>query len=629
MLSYFRNKGASIVVKLLMGMLVLSFAVWGIGDIFSPNSSGQSIADAGDTEVTQQEFLFNLRRQNAQLRANGFSEEMLAGINLSEVVVNQLVTRAVYEEEARKMNVVATDQIVGRTIRETESFQDSAGNFDRNRYEFTLNNQGYNSAYFERLVSKEVVANMLLDSISAGIKVSKSQAATLYKYQKETRDVSFVKIAIDDAETIPAPTSDELNDYYEINKERFRAPDYRKLSYVSIDPDFIADSIKIDDARLKEIFEQRVEQYSVPEKRTILQMLLPDQETATKAREAIVGGKSFADVAMEFANQDADAINLGTMTKAETPDEKLADAAFSVNLNDVSQPVESLFGWYLLSVTQIEEGTVIPFETVSANLNKEIAREEAVAQAYDLSNQLDDTLAGGATLEEAGSQLGLTLTSIEAIDRNGLDLAANPINNIPNPASFLKFAFDTEEGLDSLMQDDGADGFFILRVDGITETRIKSLDEVREEAIALWDSEQRRNKAKTKADALVTTLNGGAKLANDQVLTVLKAAEVDRQGKASNDASLPGAMITSIFEVNEGKATTSYADNAYVVAQVDQIITPMSNADSKETEDNIKQVALGGMSSDIIEQYNMALRERHSVTINRGLMNTLANSQVN
>ncbi|WP_420547224.1 SurA N-terminal domain-containing protein [Curvivirga sp.] len=625
MLKQLRDKGGSIVVKVLMGLLVLSFAAWGIGDIFSPNSAGQSVANAGKTEVTQQEFLVQLRQQEASLRARGFSQEMLGNINLPAVVVDQLVTRATYEEEARQMNLVPTAEVIGRTIRDTPDFQDAAGNFDRNRYEFSLANQGYNPAYFENLVSKDVVANMLLDSVSAGVATSDIATKALYKFQKETRDISYISIAIDENEAISEPSVDALNSYYETNKERFRAPDYRKVSYIAIDPDMIAADIQISDAAILESYEQRLDQFTDAEQRTIQLMLLSDEAAALAAKESIEAGKSFAEVAIEAANQGEDEINLGTMTRAEVPDENLGNVAFDLALGAVSAPVESPFGWHLVTVTEIKDATATPLADVETDIRNDLAREQAVNEAYELSNQLDDAIGGGATLEEAADQAGLTLVTIEGIDESGKDMSGNFLTDLPNPASFIRFTFDTEEGLDSLLQDDGNDGFFILRVDGLTPTRIKTLDEVKDEAIALWIAEQRRLKAQEKADAVLAQLNEGAKL-NSISNDVKFATDVARPAASTRHDELPASLIQTLFGEAVGSAATGLAGNAYYVGQLDQINVPTFSADSATIKE-IDEATLAGMTTDLIQQYSSALRERHSVTVNQGLVNNLTNLQ--
>ncbi|MTI08664.1 peptidyl-prolyl cis-trans isomerase [Curvivirga aplysinae] len=625
MLKQLRDKGGSVVVKVLMGLLVLSFAAWGIGDIFSPNSAGQSVANAGKTEVTQQEFLVQLRQQESSLRARGFSQEMLGSINLPAVVVDQLVTRATYEEEARQMYLVPTAEIIGRTIRDTPDFQDAAGNFDRNRYEFSLANQGYSPAYFENLVSKDVVANMLLDSVSAGVATSDIATKALYKFQKETRDISYISIAIDENEVISEPSADVLNSYYENNKERFRAPDYRKVSYIAIDPDMIAADIQITDAAILENYEQRLDQFTDAEQRTIQLMLLSDEAAALAAKELIESGKSFAEVAIEAANQGEDEINLGTMTRAEMPDENLGNVAFDLALGAVSAPVESPFGWHLITVTDIKDATATPLADVEADIRTDLAREQAVNEAYELSNQLDDAIGGGATLEEAANQAGLALITIEGIDETGKNMSGDFLTDLPNPASFIKFAFDTEEGLDSLLQDDGNDGFFILRVDGLIPTRIKSLDEVKDEATALWIAEQRRLKAQEKADAVLARLNDGAKLSS--VSTDVKlAGDVARPASSSRHEELPASLIQTLFGETVGSAASGLAGNAYYVGQLDQINVPTFSADSATIKE-IDEATLAGMTRDLIQQYGSALRERHSVTVNQGLVNSLTDLQ--
>ncbi|MDX1737509.1 MAG: SurA N-terminal domain-containing protein [Alphaproteobacteria bacterium] len=627
MLKQLRNQGASIVVKVLMGVLVLSFATWGLADMFNPNSSGQAVATAGDTEVTQPEFINAYRNQQAQLRARGFSEELLANINVSALVVDQLVSRAVYDEEARQLDIIATPEIISRTILETDEFKGVDGKFDRTKYEFTLSSQGLNPAYYENMVAREVASNILIDSVTAGVSVSKAQAEELFKFQRETRDISYTVVPVDDAAEVATPTDTDLKAFYEENKESFRAPDFRKISYIYVDPDKIAEGIEIEPTQILESYEQRLDQFSTPEQRQIQQMLFNDEASALAAIEAIESGKDFVSVANELAGQTEDDINLGTMTRSEMPDEKLAAAAWSLNKGGVSQPVEGLFGWYVLTVADIIEGSVKPLADVEADLVKELAREKAVSEAYDLSTKLDDAIAGGATLEEAADQNGLELKVISAMDQNGSDADGNFLTDIPDPAKFIQFAFTTEEGLDSLMQDDGADGFYILRVDGVMPSHIKALDDVRDEAIALWDLKQREKAAEQIANEILAKLNNGTSLKEISDIVISSSADVGRPNLAARHEVIPADLMTELFKVSEGEAKVGFAGNAYIVAQIDEINIPSTSESAEIAE--ITGATLSGITNDLMQQYNMALREKHDVTINQGLISRLIDPDTN
>lgn len=623
MLQILRHSVGSMVIKVLFGLLVLSFAAWGIGDIFNPTSPSQEVASAGDTEISQQDFLQAMRNQEAQLRAQGLDVEQLRQFGLADQVLSGLVNRALYEAEANELGLAATDEIVGRIIRENPAFQNSAGEFDRARYEVTLANRGYRPQYYESVLRRDVIVSTLVGTVNGGVSVPNALAKDIYKWREETRDALIAHLPINQNADVGMPTEEEIKNFYEDRKELFRAPEYRKITYVGISPEALAETIELDESQIKDAYEQRKDEFTTPERRKVLQMLLPDQETAQQALDAIQDGGDFIEVGKDLAGMSEKDMDLGTVSRSELPDDSVADAAFSLIEGEVSEPKEGFFGWFIVTTPQVQPQSVRPFDEVADQIRQYLATNEAIDLAYTLSNDLDDKIAGGATIEEAAADLNLPVRVFEAIDRTGKDESGSAVKDLPKAPNFLKFAFETDEGLDSLMQDDGQDGFFILRVDGVTESRIKDLQEVRIEVVELWQQDARRKLARSNAEEVVAKVDAGASL--KEVIAaynveVTSVEDITREGQNPSGVAVPAPLVSDLFALEKGKAATAFAGNSFAIAALTNVDTPELQG---EAIDSLKANLANGMANDLIAQFNAALRDKHTVSVNRPLVDSL------
>lgn len=623
MLQILRHSVGSMVIKVLFGLLVLSFAAWGIGDIFNPTSPSQAVASAGDTEISQQDFLQAMRTQESQLRARGMDVEQLKQMGLADQVLAGLVNRALYEAEANELGLAATDKIVSRIIRNNPAFQNSSGEFDRARYEVALANQGFRPQYYESVLRRDVVVSTLVGTVNGGVEVPGTIAKDIYTWQKETRDAVIARLPINPAADVGTPSDEQVQAFYDEHKERFRAPEYRKITYVGISPEKLAQTVEIDEARIKEAYDQRKNEFTAPEKRKVLQMLLPDEETAKKAADELSKGRDFVEVGKELADMTENDMDLGTVSKAELPDEAVADAAFALKKGAFSEPQEGFFGWFIVTTPEIKAESIRPLADVADQLKNDLAKEEATNLAYELSNDMDDKIAGGATIEEAANALNLTVDVFDGIDRSGKDKDGKTVSNLPKTAAFFKFAFDTDEGLDSLMQDDGHDGFFILRVDSVTQSRIKDLAEVRANVVDLWQQDARRKATQEKAAAIVEKVNSGTSL-KDAVaefnLDVQTVDAITRSGENPSGSAVPAPLVADLFKIDTGKAAQALAGDSFAIASLTKVNVPEV---TDESLDMVKTNLANGMANDLVVQFNAALRNKHSVSVNRPLVDSL------
>ena len=231
-----------------------------------------------------------------------------------------------------------------------------------------------------------------------------------------------------------------------------------------------------------------------------------------EAEAALAAGKDWNDVAVQIAGQSPDTIELGLMKREELP-RVLSDIAFDLPLNKPSEPIKTPLGWHILRIVRIEPGVTQTFEQVKPQLEAQLAHNEAADRIYKAANRVDDALAGGTTIEDAAAKFGLKETEIAAADIGGHDPEGKPLALPVSATEVLKLVFATNEGQTSRVTEGQDSAIFMVRVSKVIPPTIKPLAEVKDQAVAAWQADKRREKVAKTAEELAAAVKPGARLA--------------------------------------------------------------------------------------------------------------------
>jgi len=437
-------------MALVMGVLIVSFAIWGIADIFK--GFGQSsLAKVGGTEISTEQFRQIYTDKLQQLgRSFGrpLTPEQARAFGLDRQVLQQTIAEAALDEEARRMGLAQSPEETMRLIYSDPNFQGLGGKFDPARFQGMIRQFGYSEQRYLAEQRRVGLRRQIAGAVSAGLEPPKVLIDALIRYQTEQRSIDFVKLDAAQAGTIDPPSPEALAAYFEDRKTQFRAPEYRKLSFVVISPEELGKWTEVSDEDAKKIFEERADRLGTPEKREVSQIVFPNEGEAQAARARLTSGTSFDDLAKE-RNLNLSDVDLGMITKKAILDPAIADAAFSLPSGEVSQPIQGRFGVALVKVGKIEPGVTPTFESVAAEIKKQIATERARAKVSEIQNKMEDERSGGANVVEASQKLGLTPVTIEAVDRSGRLPDGQPAANIPRGLDVVSQAFNSDVGVDN------------------------------------------------------------------------------------------------------------------------------------------------------------------------------------
>ena len=410
-----------------------------------------------------------------------------------------------------------------------------------------------------------------------------------------------------------------LAKFFEERKILFRAPEYRKLVVVSLIPTEQARWIEISDADLKRAYEERRARYVTPERRHVLQIDFPNAEAASVAAERVAKGTSFSDIAKELGKNEKD-IDLGTVTKAAMIDRAAADAAFALKEGEVSAPVQGRFGTVLVRVLKIEPEQVRSLEQVAGELKQELAVARAKAEVFDVYNKIEDARAEGKPLAETAANLKLEARTIEAVDRSGRDPAGMPVN-LPDAQRLLPMAFTTDVGVerDPLQFQDGYVWFDVI---GITPSRERPLDEVKEQVETRWRDQEIATRLNAKAAEIVDKLKAGATLAEVATADHLKLEILTGLKRGDGSGPLSAAAVDAGFRTAKDAVGAAEArePGEQVVFRVTDILVPpldMASDEVKRTVDSLNR----SLSEDLLSEYIARLESEVGVTINQNALN--------
>jgi peptidyl-prolyl cis-trans isomerase D len=624
MLRGLRNASSGWLGKTIMiavvGFLVISFAIWGIGDIF--RGFGRStVAKIGGTEITIENFrtLYNDRlQQYSRQFGRPISADQAKAMGLDRIVIGQLVAEIVLDERARSLGLGLSDAEVSKQIMSDPAFLGPNGQFDRFRFEATIRNAGYTEPRFVAEQRRRLLRRELANTISTGLSTPKALVDAVNRYDNEQRTIDYVLLDRAQAGEIPSPSPEQLAKYFDERKILFRAPEYRKLVIVSLIPSEQARWIEIPDADLKRAYEERRARYVTPERRHILQVDFPNAEAAQAAADRIAKGAKLEEIAKELGKTEKD-IDLGTVTKAAVIDRAAGDAAFALKEGEVSAPVKGRFGTVLVQVLKIEPEQVRPFEQVAGELKQELATARAKTEIFDIFNKIEDARAEGKPLAEAAEALKLPMRTVEAIDRSGRDAAGTPVS-LPDQR-LLAGAFNTDVGVerDPLQ---AQDGYIWYDVTGITPSRERPLDEVKEQVEARWREQEIATRLNAKATEMLDKLKAGTPFAEVAAANNLKVESMSGIKRAQASGALSQAAVDAIFRTAKdavGKAEAAQPAEQ-IVFRVTEIVVPTLDAASAETK-RVVETLDRGLSEDILGEYIAKLESEIGVTINQSALN--------
>ena len=611
------------VMAVIMGGLIISFAIWGIGDIFR-GFGANSVAKIGGTEIAIEQFrqyyTDKLQQVSRQL-ARPVTPDQARGLGIDRQILGQLVAETTLDEESRKLRLGMADAEIAQRITGDPNFRGPNGQFDHARFEQLIRQAGFTESRFVEEQRRVTLRRQIAQSISGSLRVPATMLAAINQFQNEKRAIEYLTLTAVQAGDIPAPAPEVLSKYFDERKVLFRAPEYRKITLLALTPADIAKPEAVTDDDARKYYEQNKNGYGTPERRELHQMVFANAQEAAAAHERMTKGLSFADLAKERGLKDSDT-DVGTVAKSDIIDPAVADAAFALKAGEISAPIKGRFGTVLLQVGKIEPGSQKTFEDVAAQIKRDQAEIRAKAEIGNLRDKLEDERAGGATLAETAKKLGLKAVAIEAVDRSGRGLDGKPVAGLPSTPDVITAAFASDVGVDTDALQLPNSGLLWYEVGGVTPARERTLDEVKDQVTTRWHDDEISQRLQAKADDMLGKLKAGtalAQLASEGGLKLETAADLQR-GKAAG--FVPAKVVEAVFKTAKDAPGSAEGDTQTLrfVYRVTEVIEPKLDAASPEAK-QLTTTLENAYADDVIGEYIARLESDYDVTVNQTALN--------
>lgn len=612
-----RGKGKSTVVWVLMGMLVLGLGGFGITNF---GGAQTPLAQVGKTEISTSDYLRAL-----QFRLRSLSEQVGQPVTLAQAetfgipqaVQGEVLAEATLTEVARLNGVSVGDARVAAEIASIPAFQ-RGGRFDRAAYADLLARQGLTEAEFETRIregkAREIMSRAIADKTPAPTAIVDAAAQWL----GQTRDIRFRELTEAElAEPVQVPDEATLKAWHQASAERFTAPEKRKISYVWLTPDMLADQVALDEKALRDLYQERIGDFQKPEHRLVERLVFPDMDSARAARAAFdAGQKSFEDLAKERGLSLADT-DLGEQSQADLGPAGAEVFALTEN-GQVVGPVETALGPALFRMNGVIEAQNIPFEQAREELASEAMDARASRLIEEKLPELEDRLAGGATLEDLAKDSDLQFGQMDWVPGQAVEQGS-----IAGYDAFReKASLVTEKDFPTLVHlDDG--GVFALRLDQIVPPTLTPFDEAREAVTEDWMREETHRRLVSLAeDQKLALMGDDAGSAAD----LREEKGVERNGFVDGT---PTGFVERAFAIKtEGETEVVDLNGRVFILTLDHIHpADMQSAEAKEQREAIAKRLSATIEDDIFAYYIMAYQKKLGASLDQNAV-AAANARV-
>jgi peptidyl-prolyl cis-trans isomerase D len=631
MLHFIREHAQGWIAWIIVGLLIIPFALWGINKYFG--GGGKLVAaTVNGNEISQQDFrqAFYQQRSRMQQMLGAQYDAQLFDPQIKQRVINDLVERELLMQNASDEGYRVSDQTVVATIQGIDAFRQD-GVFSKSLYQQQVQAQGQTPAAFEQRVKRMILTGQLPDGLASTVFVTDAELDAAIRLQEQTRDFQYLVLPV--AKYQDAGKADEaaVKAYYDQHSDRFMTEEKVQVEYVELDAAALSSDKQPSDDELREFYQANKSQFQVPEERRASHILVqvPEgaDEAAVKAARAkiddlykkIKAGESFEKLAKENSDDPGSAEaggDLGYFRRGiMEPD--FEKAVFSLKEGEVSEPVLTSFGFHIIKLTGIRAAKSKPFAQVRDDILKQYQADATERKYFDLAEKLTNlAYETPDSLSTVAEQLGLELKKSPFFSRRGgAGIFANP--------RVVSTAFSDDvlhQGYNSEPIELGENHVLVLRVAEHQEARQRPLAEVQEQVKQQVIQDEAREAVKAAGEAAVKQLLAGE--ASDAVAKSLAlewkaSADVTRSAKGVDSTVLKQAFKLSkpaAGSASYGGVVLSSGD--YALIRLTKVTDGDPAAMSKEARETLKRRLAAVQASNAQLELVNTLKAPAKITIN-------------
>lgn len=591
MLSAIRAFAKSWVALILIGLLIVSFAVLGLSDVFRGGLSDWVIK-AGPRTVGAAEYrqaFDNFRQQAEQQYGQPITTQEAAEAGLDDRLLNELATQEAFAAALQSAGVQPSDKLVAEQLRRIPAFFNSvSGQFDKDLYRQRLAENGMTEASFEQRVRDDIAQNQFATALANGFTAPRAYTALGAIYGLEARDITSFSITPQMVGEPAAPTDAQLQAFMKENAARLTRPEQRILTVVRFSPDQVSANLPVSEEDVKKRFEFRKDTLSTPETRSLVQIPVKDAAAAGAVAARLAKGEAPQAVAKSLG---VDPVIYEDKPQTAIVDHKVAAAAFALPEGQVSGPIQGDLGLAVVKVEKVTPGHEVTLEEVRPQIEAELRKDAAAEKVYALSQAYEDAHAEGASLTEAAQKAGVPAVTVGPVTAEGRGPQGEPVNGVT--AKILQTAFGLAQGGESDIEEGGDGTYYAVRVERVIPAALPPLAEVKPQLTRAWMLREMVKRMETRAGELAERLRKGEspeKVAASIGSRVVRTVGVDRASAQSNQSLSPDAL-NKAFAAKPGEVFTAQGVQfEFVVGKLEAIRQPSGPNLARLTEESRPQV---------------------------------------
>ena len=618
MMAAFRTFAKSPWAAALMGLLIISFGIWGVRDVFHTRIS-DAVITAGSRQVSSAEFKKAFDRQLAdaqQQSGQTVSAQDAADQGLVGQLLRQMASQEAVMEVIRGVGVKASDALVVAEMRKIPVFFNQVtGTFDQKDYEEALAQQKFTPDEFLKDLHDQLAMEHFITGMAAGLKTPLTYTTLLTSLAAQNRDADYFLL---DQKSVPAPakpTDQELEKFIRDNAAQLKRPEMRVVSLVRFSAQNLAQTLPADPAEVQRIFDSQKSSLSTPEKRSFVQIPAKDEAQAAAMAARLSKGEDATAVARSMG---AKPISYADVAKGSVADSGVADIVFGLVPGQTSGPIKGQFGYAVVKLAGVTPGKPATLEDVRAKIETQVKERDAQNKSYDQVQKYEDAHAAGQPMSAAAKAAGVQVYQIGPITADGRDLTGQPASGMNQ--RMVTDVFSLPQGGEGDVVDLGKGEYYAVRAEKVVPSAVPGLEEIRAQLTNYYMRQELVKSLQAKAEQLIQRLHKGESVAAvgaSAGATLQHVAGVSRT-TASQQQALGQDFLSKLFQAKTGDTFSALTNNGLAVARVSAIRPGTVGEIARSALQVRAQVDNEMQQNELTEMVSTAARIKVKPTVDEG-----------
>lgn len=597
-------------VWILMGLLFVGLAGFG-----ATNLSGtiRTVGSVGDQSISVDAYFRELQQEIRAVEAQTRQRLPMAqaqALGLDQTALARLVTRAALDQETADLGISIGDENLQAEILQIPAFQGLNGSFDRESYRFALNQAGMSESEFEDDLRRETARTLVQGAVLSGVEMPAAATDAVVDFIAARRSFTWAALTAEDLETpLPTPSSGDLRGFYEDNLADYTLPETKVITYALLSPEMIIDTVEVDADALRALYDERSAEFNQPERRLVERLVYTSEDAAAAAVALVESGEATFDALVEDRGLALADVDLGDVTRDALG--AAADAIFAAEINDVVGPLPSSLGPALFRINGSLAAQITSFEEAEPELRDELASDRARRVIEAQSQDVDDLLAGGATIEELTSETDMELGQIDWTEASFDGVAAYD--------GFRTAAIEaqTDDFPEVAFLEDGS--IFALRVNEVLAPRAQPFEDARPSVAEDWRISAQQAELEGKANRILSTL---ATDGDFQAAELVERTEAGLTRSAFIEGT-PPTFMTEVFEMKPGDLRVISGGGAVIIVRLDETLPPADTSDTEALRAALAQQLNQALAQDLFDAYARDAQLRARPQIDQRALNAV------